>query len=126
MTEVVVAPINEELYKKLSIDLGPPEALRTKKGIIIFPSNVKRENAWICAYCGKTPYEDPLNTRAELLDNFLDDSDDDPIPLAMYVDTNQDGQPDKELTFHFSCARDLGLLDNLTSRNQSLETQKDE
>lgn len=111
---VVVRPIDEKLYEKLAIELGSPEALRTNKGTVIFPASVKRASAWICAWCGETPYEDPVNSKSELLGldekEMLDDPDIDPIPLILFIDVVGDGIPEKEVTFHFHCAKDLDII----------------
>jgi len=86
--------VDKELYKKLMIDLREPVELETKKGFVKFPVSGARVNAFVCAWCGKTPYTDPLG----------DDIDE--IPLILYLEKGERGS----VEFHFECAKEvLGL-----------------
>lgn len=105
------ATLTEELkkqYKDLWINLGNPVILDTDLGFVMIPTSKGRANAWICSYCHKTPYADPLITKAEM---DLDIPYEEDIPFTTYF--TPEGQPESEMRsieFHFPCAEKLGII----------------
>lgn len=87
--------MNKELYKELLIDLMDPIILETKKGPVKFPVSGARCNAFICAWCGKTPYKDPLDYEVE------------EIPIILYLQEGHRGS----IEFHDKCFIEVIGLD---------------
>ena len=83
--------VDKELYKKLLIDLREPIELNTKKGLVKFPVSGARVNAFVCAWCGKTPYTDPIG------------EDIDMVPIILYLENGSRGS----IEFHPDCAQEV-------------------
>lgn len=103
--------INEEVWNKLGIQRGKPIALRTKRGIIKFPTITGRITAWVCCYCHETVYVDPIYTRAELEGTVAEMAEEDDVPFCLFLDgEGKERKTGLELTFHINCGRELGFL----------------
>jgi len=83
--------VDKEKYKELLIDLWEPIVLNTKLGPIKFPVSGARCNAFICAYCGKTPFKDPLDYEVE------------EIPIVLYLKDGHRGS----IEFHDKCFEEV-------------------
>lgn len=103
---------NKELYEKLHIELAEPEAIETDEGVLRLPCNGARMNAWICGYCQKSPYDEPLMSKAELNNDPMGDD----IPLSLFIGPKSDIK--KEMTLHFECAKKLGIVRRMVHGTQ--------
>lgn len=104
---------NKELYEKLCIDLAEQEVIQTDEGVLRLPCNGARMNAWICAYCQKSPYADPLMSKAEINNDPMGDD----IPLSLFIGPNYHNVT-KEITLHFECAKKLGITRRMVNGTQ--------
>lgn len=89
----------EDLAKKLHIEFG---------GAIVFNQyplflTLRRGNAWICAYCKQSDFEDAFGEG--------------PVPLSLFHEKG-------EVTLHFNCAKELGVLEYVFKALPTLEGEK--
>lgn len=112
-----------KLYGELYIGLGVPVCINTTQGHFIFPTVTERANAWVCAYCQDTPYVNSLESKEESLpEDKVHDLDKQVIPLILFLTPKGSDKPDRSITFHFQCAKELGILD-FVKHKKPLEIQ---
>lgn len=106
------ATLSEELiaeYKRLMIELAHPIIMDTAEGFVMLNTSGARVNAWVCAWCHKTPYEDALMTKAELNPDTLElETDSNEVPFILFLDPYE--SETVALEFHFPCAEKLGIF----------------